>query len=65
MHTILIALRIELNLRIMKKLILLLLFPFLLQSQNFPELDVCPMDKSHFSRQKEVATITYSRLQLK
>ena len=49
----------------MKKLILLFLFPFLLQSQNFPELDVSPMDKSHFSRQKEVATITYSRPQLK
>ena len=49
----------------MKKLILLLLFPFLLQSQNFPELDISPMDKSHFSRQKEVATITYSRPQLK
>ena len=49
----------------MKKIILLLLFPFLLQSQNFPELDVSPMDKSHFSRQKEVATITYSRPQLK
>ena len=49
----------------MKKLILILLFPFLLQSQNFPELDVSPMDKAHFSRQKEVATITYSRPQLK
>ena len=49
----------------MKKLLVLLLFPFLLQSQNFPELDVSPMDKSHFSRQKEVATITYSRPQLK
>ena len=49
----------------MKKLILILVFPFLLQSQNFPELDVSPMDKAHFSRQKEVATITYSRPQLK
>lgn len=48
----------------MKKLIILLLFPFLLQSQNFPELDVSPMDKAHFSRKKEVATITYSRPQL-
>ena len=41
------------------------MFPFLLQSQNFPELDVSPMDKAHFSRKKEVATITYSRPQLK
>ena len=49
----------------MKKLILLLLFPFLLHSQNFPELDQSPMDKAHFSRQNEVATITYSRPQLK
>ena len=49
----------------MKKLLVLLLFPFLLQSQNFPQLDVSPMDKAHFSRQKEVATITYSRPQLK
>lgn len=49
----------------MKKLIMLLMFPFLLQSQNFPELDVSPMDKAHFSRKKEVATITYSRPQLK
>ena len=37
----------------------------MLQSQNFPELDVSPMDKAHFSRKKEVATITYSRPQLK
>ena len=44
---------------------MLLMFPFLLQSQNFPELDVSPMDKAHFSRKKEVATITYSRPQLK
>ena len=49
----------------MKKLLVVLLFPFLLQSQNFPQLDVSPMDKAHFSRQKEVATITYSRPQLK
>ena len=49
----------------MKKLILILLFPFLLQSQNFPKLDESPMDKAHFSRKNEVATITYSRPQLK
>ena len=49
----------------MKKLILLLLFPFFSLSQNFTELDISPMDKAHFSRQKKVATITYSRPQLK
>ena len=49
----------------MKKLILLLFFPLFLQSQNFPELDVSPMDKAHFSRQRDVATITYSRPQLR
>ena len=49
----------------MQKIIPFLLLPFLLQSQNFPELDVSPMDKAHFSRQKQVATITYSRPQLK
>ena len=50
---------------IMQKIILFLLLPALLQSQNFPELDVSPMDKTHFSRQEQVATITYSRPQLK
>ena len=49
----------------MKKLILLLLIPFFSLSQNFTELDISPMDKAHFSRQKKVATITYSRPQLK
>ena len=49
----------------MQKIILFLLLPALLQSQNFPELDVSPMDKTHFSRQEQVATITYSRPQLK
>ena len=49
----------------MKKLILLLFFPLFLQSQNFPEFDVSPMDKAHFSRQRDVATITYSRPQLR
>ena len=49
----------------MKKLILLLFIPLLTFSQNFVGLDVSPMDKAHFSRKKEVATITYSRPQLK
>ena len=49
----------------MQKIILFLLLPALLESQNFPELDVSPMDKTHFSRQEQVATITYSRPQLK
>ena len=39
--------------------------PALLQSQNFSELDMSPMDKTHFSRQEQVATITYSRPQLR
>ena len=49
----------------MKKIFLTLLLPLILQSQNFSELDISPMDQSHFSRQKDVATITYSRPNLR
>ena len=53
----------------MKQLILLLLMPFLIQAQNFRDLDESPMDQAKFPTSNrvtdKVAIITYSRPQLK
>ena len=53
----------------MKKLLLLLLMPFLIQAQNFRGLDESPMDQAKFPTSNRVtdkiAIITYSRPQLK
>ena len=55
--------------KVMKKLIFLMLMPFLIQAQNFRGLDESPMDQAKYPLSNRVtektAIITYSRPQLK